>query len=310
MRIAVTGAAGFIGSHLSERLVSDGQQVLGIDNLSSGSRSNLPKKSKRFRFKKLDVRNEKGMSKALREIDRLFHLAADPLVKESAERPVLSFNINVRGTLNTLEGARKNDVSSVVFVSTSAVYGDAKIFPTPEMHPTVPISNYAASKISAEAYVSSYASTYGIKATVLRYANIYGPRSHHGVMHDFYEKLRKNPKELVILGDGKQTKSYLFVSDCIEATVLVPLKQKKTFDVFNVGSDKTVSVDQIADRISDTMGLEPRYKYTGGIRGWVGDVNRMRLDVRKLKRETGWSPEVSMENGLRTYIRWLSSLRS
>ncbi|MFH1448288.1 MAG: GDP-mannose 4,6-dehydratase [Candidatus Micrarchaeota archaeon] len=254
------------------------------------------------------MRHESSVFRAMRDIECVFHLAADPLVRESAGRPILSFDINVRGTLNVLEAARKRDVASIVFSSTSAAYGDAKVFPTPEVHPAIPISNYAASKISAESYVASYASTYGTKATVLRYANIYGPRSHHGVMHDFYFKLKRNPDELVILGNGKQSKSYLFVTDCIEATISAHAKQRGTFNVFNVGSDRTMTVDEIAKDISSIMGLTPKYKYTGGKRGWVGDVNRMRLDVRKLKRATGWKPTVSMRVGIGEYVKWLSTL--
>ncbi len=307
MKALVTGAAGFIGSHLTDKLIKNGHAVLGIDNLTAGDRETLPKKSKAFSFRKLDVRNKNGIRSAMKNIDVIFHLAADPLVKESVERPVLSFDINVRGTLNVLEAARENDIERIVFTSTSAVYGDARIFPTPEVHPTVPISNYAASKIAAEAYVSSYANSYGIKSTVFRYANVYGPGSTHGVMHDFYFKLKKNPRELTILGDGKQSKSYLYVDDCVDATLLAPRKQKLVFDVFNVGSDKTISVDQIADEISGIMNLNPKYTYTGGKRGWVGDVNRMRLSVKKIKR-LGWEPEVSSSEGIQKYIDWLSTL--
>ncbi|MFH0818135.1 MAG: GDP-mannose 4,6-dehydratase, partial [Candidatus Micrarchaeota archaeon] len=190
--------------------------------------------------------------------------------------------------------------------STSAVYGDAMIFPTPETHPTIPISNYAASKVAAEAYVSSYSSTYGMKGTVLRFANIFGSRSGHGVMHDFYFKLKKNPKELRMFGNGKQTKSYLFISDCIDSVLLAYKRQKSNFEVFNVGSDRTFSVDEIAGLVSSDMGVSPKYSYTGGERGWVGDVTKMRLDVRKLKKLTGWKPKISMKAGVRLYLEWLA----
>jgi len=306
MKMLVTGAAGFIGSHLCERLLDDGHEVLGIDNLSAGLLSNLPR-NEHFKFRKLDIRDEKSMLPIAKGTDYLFHLAADPLVKESAERPVDSFEINARGALNLLESARKHGVKGFAFTSTSAVYGDAVVFPTPEDYPIEPISNYAASKISAESYVSSYSSTYGIKGTVLRYANIYGPRSTHGVMHDFYFKLKKDPGELFILGNGKQSKSYLYVSDCVEATVLAPRRQKTKFGVFNVGSDTTASVDEIAEEISSLMRLKPKRKYAGGKRGWVGDVPKMRLDVRRLKK-LGWKPKISLREGMRKYIEWLGTL--
>ncbi len=308
MRMLVTGAAGFIGSHLSERLLSDGHEVLGLDNLSAGLLENLPK-HKNFEFKKLDIRDERSVLEVTKDVDSVFHFAADPLVKESAERPAESFEVNARGTLNLLEGARKHGARAFVFASTSAVYGDAKVFPTPETYPIVPISNYAASKISAESYVSSYCSSYGMRGTVLRYANIFGQRSRHGVAHDFYFKLKRNPRELLILGNGKQSKSYLFISDCIGGSLLAYKKQRDVFDIFNIGSDKAFTVDQIADIVSREMGVSPKYSYTGGERGWVGDVPKMRLDVRKLKRVAGWKPKVSLREGVRIYLKWLGTQR-
>ena len=306
MRMLVTGAAGFIGSHLSDKLLKEGHEVLGVDNLSAGSLENLPK-HKEFEFMRFDIRSRKPMGEACRGVDYIFHLAADPLVKESAERPIDSFDINVHGTVDVLEAARKAGVKGVLFTSTSAVYGDAKLFPTPETYPTVPISNYAASKIAAEAYVSSYSSAYGIRGTVLRYANVFGPRSGHGVMHDFYFKLKKNPAELHMFGNGKQTKSYLYISDCINATVTAFKKQKEQFNLFNVGSDRTYTVDEIAGFVGKHMDLSPKYSYEGGERGWVGDVTKMRLDVRKLKKLTGWKPKVSMKEGVKLYLEWLST---
>ncbi len=304
MRVMVTGAAGFIGSHLCDRLLSLGNEVLGVDNLSAGRMENLPK-HKKFRFERIDIRDN-GFQRLARGIDEIYHLAADPLVKESAERPVESFDINARGTLCVLEAARKSGVNHLVFTSTSAVYGDAVVFPTPETEPMMPISNYAASKIAAESYVSSYASTYGIGGTVFRFANIFGPRGGHGVMHDFYFKLKGNPKELEILGNGKQTKSYLYVSDCVEATILAQEKQKAAYDFFNLGTERTADVNEIADIVSAYLGAKPKRRYTGGKRGWVGDVSKMRLDVRKIKKLTGWKPKVSLEKGVKLYLDWLS----
>ncbi len=309
MKILVTGAAGFIGGHLSERLLKGDSDIIGVDNLSSGYLSNLPT-SRRFKFRKLDVRNAKAMLKVTNGVDTIFHLAADPLVKESADRPLSSFDINVRGTLNMLEAARHCGVKNFVFTSTSAAYGDAKILPTPETHPLIPISNYAASKIAAESYISSYSATYGVKGTVLRFANIFGPRSGHGVMHDFYFKLKKNPRELEILGNGKQSKSYLFVSDCVEAAIIASKKQKGKFDVFNVGSERMTSVDDLAGEISSLMGIVPKRKYTGGVRGWVGDVAKMRLDATKLRKATGWKPKVSLRHGIKVYLDWLATQKS
>jgi UDP-glucose 4-epimerase len=234
--------------------------------------------------------------------DVIFHYAAAPSVKESSEDPLHSFEQNVQGTINVLEAARRNDVSQLVFASTSTVYGEAEI-PTPESAPLKPISNYGASKVACEMYMRSYSSLYGITAIVLRYANIFGPRTSHGVMYDFFCKLKQDPKKLEILGNGKQKKSYLYINDCIDAT-LTSLRTKRQFDAFNIGSEEQVTVDRIAEVMSDELGLNPEFEYTGGKRGWKGDVPVMLLDVNKIK-SLGWEPKVSTEDGIRRYVRWL-----
>ena len=298
MKILVTGGSGFIGSHLVDALVSDGNDVKVLDiNLD------VPWKNPNAEYIKADiVKND--ISDYFSWVDVVFHLAADPMVDKSAINPENTFNTNVVGTYRVLEACRKNKIKHILFTSTSTVYGEAKVIPTPEDYPTYPISNYGASKLANEAFISSYAYTYGFKASIFRLANIFGERSTHGVMFDFYHKLMKNPNQLEILGDGKQEKSYLHVSDCVNAMLTVWKKQEKQVDYFNVGSDEKIIVDEIARQMSKILGLNPTFKYTGGKRGWVGDVPVMMLDISRLKT-LGWKPNISFEEGLKRYIQWL-----
>jgi UDP-glucose 4-epimerase len=305
MGIAVTGGAGFIGSHLVDELIAGGHDsdigVVVIDDLSSGKKENVSPKAKLVRR---DIRHD--ISAELRGMDTVFHFAADPDVRSSAANPVLSFEQNVAGTFAVLESCRKADVKRVVFASTSTVYGDAGVIPTPESYPCTPISNYGASKLACEAYLSAYSGSYGIKGTSLRFANIFGERSTHGVMLDFYRKLSANPKAMEILGDGKQDKSYLHVSDCVAATLAAWKKQTAAYDVFNVGSKAKVNVDELAGLMCRLMKMKPKFAYTVTPRGWTGDVRLMLLDISKLEG-LGWEQKIGFEQGMERYLHWLSS---
>jgi len=302
MKIVITGGAGFIGSHLADALVKRGDEITVIDNLSTGKKENVPQGA---RFVVKDILKE-NIAKDIGGADAIFHMAADPDVRSSAENPVKSFELNLVATFRLLESCRKAGVKRFVFASTSTVYGDAEVIPTPEDHPCVPISNYGASKLACEGYCSAYAHSYGIRTTVLRYANIFGERSTHGVMHDFYKKLKRNPNELEILGDGRQEKSYLHVEDCISATLTAFEKQEKIYDVFNIGSSEKHSVNEIARMVCDAMGVKPRFRYTGGERGWIGDVRLMLLDIRKMEA-LGWKQKVNLREGIRRHLSWLSN---
>lgn len=300
MKCVITGGAGFIGSHLADSLRSRGHEIIILDSFASSKRESVPKGLKVVEH---DVGCPLGDS-LLEGCDAVFHLAADPNVKDSALKSKESFVTNVGGTFNVLEACRKSDVPRILFTSSSVVYGEAQIQPTPEDCPTIPISNYGASKLAGEAYCASFAHSYGIKATVLRFANIFGERSTHGVMFDFYRKLKKDPKKLEILGDGKQSKSYLHVSDCVSAALMAFEKQRGILDFFNVGSEEKRTVNEIASLLSREMGLGPDFQYTGGARGWAGDVSEMLLSVAKIKK-LGWKPALSFEEGVSRYARWL-----
>lgn len=296
--ILITGGAGFIGSHIVGRLVSSGKLRV-VDNLSSSPLDNIKEHVKQVEFHKKDV-NKAGKG-LYRDVDEVYHFAASPEVKLSAEKPKLVFENNIRATFSVLENCRLCDVKKIVFASTSTVYGLASL-PTPETHPLNAISNYGASKIACEALIRSYSETYGISSVILRYANIFGPRAVRGVIYDFFCKLRKNGKKLEILGNGEQSKSYLYIDDCVDATLLAA---KTKNGVFNVGGESRIKVNEIASVVSKEMKLKgAEFEYTGGERGWIGDVPNMLLDISKIKK-LGWKPMVSFEEGVRMYIKWL-----
>lgn len=297
MSILVTGGCGFIGSHLVDRLIKDGYNVKVVDSAEETDYEN----PKATNLKADIVRDE--ITEHFEDVETVFHLAADPMVNTSAKNPKSSFEINVLGTFRVLEACRKKEVENIVFTSTSTVYGDAKIIPTPEDYSCKPISNYGASKLAGEAYVNSYSHSYGIKGTVLRLANIFGKRGNHGVMYDFFHKLEKNQSELEILGDGSQDKSYLYVSDCVEAILTTWKKQNEDINYFNVGSNNKINVNEIAKLMCKKLGINPKFKYTGGKRGWIGDVPLMLLDCTKLKK-LGWEEKISFEEGLEKLIEY------
>lgn len=303
MNCIVTGGAGFIGSHLVDLLVSQGHNVKVIDSMVAGRLSNIEHNLPSIELIKADLL-EDGWQKNFEGAQRVYHIAADPDVRGSARKSYQVYENNVTATVKVLEAMKEYDVKEIVFTSTSTVYGEAKIIPTPETYsPMIPISIYAASKLACEAMISSYAATYGIKAWVYRFANIIGARSTHGVIYDFVQKLRQNPNELEILGNGTQCKSYLAVENCVKAMVFAPEISNDAFNFFNIGSEDWISVKRIAELVAEEMGLcDAKFVFTGGDRGWVGDVPQMQLSVDKLK-SFGWNPDITSEESVRRAIR-------
>ena len=302
--ILITGGAGFIGSHLVDALMEKGLNCKVLDNLSSSKISNVKKwmKNPRFKFIRGDLTNLKLLSKILDDCEVVFHLAANPEVRVSSTNPEVHFQQNVLATFNLLEAIRKSgNIKELVFTSSSTVYGDAEVIPTPETQSPNPISVYGASKLACEALIASYARTYDFKAIIYRLANIIGSRSKHGVIYDFIVKLRRNPNELEILGDGTQRKSYLYISDCINAMLIGYLKSKRRVEVFNVGSEDWITVKDIAEIVCEEMNLKgTEFRFTGGVegRGWKGDVKNMLLDIKKVK-SLGWRPEYNSSEAVR-----------
>jgi len=307
MKALVTGGAGFIGSHLIDALLSKGYEVSCIDNFSSGKREFIEHNLERIELYEGDLLRQQDISKAIDGCDVVFHLAANPDVRIGAINTRTHLDNGILATYNLLEEMRRKDINKIVFTSSSTVYGEASVIPTPENYgPLIPISLYGAAKLAAEALISSYCHTFDMEAIIYRFANVVGPRSTHGVIYDFIKKLRKNPQELEILGDGKQRKSYLYVDDCIDAMLFGMEKAKEKVEIFNIGSEDWVEVKEIADIVSEEMGLKPEYRFTGGIdgRGWKGDVKFMRLDISKLKN-MGWKPKYSSREAIRLTAKWL-----
>lgn len=317
-RAIVTGGAGFIGSHIIDYLVRNrlAEEIIAIDNLSSGSMDNIAEhiNKKYFTFVKADLKHsDEQWLYYFRDADIAIHMAANPEVRVSVTNPDIHFNENLVVTFNVLEACRRGRAKTLVFASSSTVYGDAKTIPTPENYqPLEPISIYGAAKLAAEYLCISYSKLYGIKCLIVRYANIIGPRSTHGVIVDFINKLRQNPRELEILGDGTQRKSYLHVYDAVDATLFLALKILPTtgvdYDVYNVGNEDWITVREIADIVIEEMGLS-NVKYTfkpatPDGRGWLGDVKFMLLDISKLKSK-GWKQSMNSYTAVRKTVRQL-----
>lgn len=307
--ILVTGGAGFIGSHLVERLLLD-DEVTVLDNFSSGRIEFLEpyRDNPDFHLLTGDLMDPEMLDKAVSGKDFIFHLAANPDVKLGTEDTHVHLEQNVLATYNLLEAMRKNGVRQVAFTSTSTVYGEAAVVPTPEDYgPLLPISLYGASKLCCEALISSYCHTFEMQSWIYRFANIVGERGTHGVLVDFIRKLRENPGKLEILGSGKQRKSYLEVKDCVRAMIHAVEHSKDEVNVFNIGSEDSIDVTGIADIVVGQMGLDGvEYNYTGGVdgRGWKGDVKMMLLSIEKIKR-LGWSPELGSARALEVATRAL-----
>jgi len=311
----VTGGAGFIGSHLVERLISIGAETKVVDNLSAGKLSNLSfcKENKKFSFEKIDLNDPNDLKKSLENVKTLFHFAADPEVRTGFDHPEKSFRENIQTTFNLLEQIRKSDVKRILFTSSSTVYGEPDVIPTPENYgPNIPISPYGASKLAAEALISSYCHTYGINALIFRLANIVGSKSTHGVIWDFINKLKTDQKRLEILGDGQQSKSYLHVTDCVESMLNCLTKVNNKIDIFNVGNVDEIDVMSIAKIVCNRMNLENvEFATSGGEndgRGWIGDVKKMNLDISKLIK-TGWTPQLSSSKAVDLTVKELLSVQ-
>lgn len=297
--ILVTGGAGFIGSHLVDKLIENGYEVRIIDNLSSGNRDFVNENAE---FIEGDLRSFEDILNAVKGVDEVWHIAANPDVRLSAQKPDEIYENNILATYNLLEAMRKKGISRIIFTSTSTVYGEARVIPTPEDYPTMPISVYGASKVAGEGLISSYCHTYDMQSWIFRFANVIGRRSRHGVIYDFMMKLKRNPDELEILGNGEQNKSYIYIDDCISAMLHAVEKSDEVVNVFNIGSEDQVKVRRIAEIVCEEMELNPRFKFTGGDRGWKGDVPIMLLSIEKLK-SIGWRPKYSSEEAVRKTVR-------
>lgn len=310
MKIVVTGAAGFIGSHFCDFFLSKGFSVLGLDNFITGQPRFIEKAqaNPKFRFSKLDLFTESGrLRDEFLEFrpDLVVHLAANADVRFGLEHPRKDLEQNTVVTFNVLEACRLSGVAKIAFSSTGSVYGEAKVFPTPEDAPfPLQTSLYGASKLACEGMIQAYAEGYGIKGYVFRFVSILGERYSHGHVFDFVKKLLANPNEIQVLGNGEQRKAYLYVGDCVNAVWTAVSTREEKINVFNIGPDEYVNVNQSLDVICAKLGVNPRRTYSGGERGWVGDSPFIFLSAEKLKG-TGWKATLPIREGVARTVDYL-----
>jgi len=307
MNIFVTGGAGFIGSHIVDKLINEGNTVTVYDNLSSGRKQFIEQhlKSDNFSFIEADLLDLEKIDDGLKGHDVVFHIAANPDVRLGAQKPEIAKK-DILASYNLLDAMRKNDIKKIVFSSSSTIYGETPSFPLPEDYgPLLPISVYGAAKLAAEGLISSFCHTFDMQGWIFRFANVVGKRGTHGVIVDFINKLRKNPKELEILGDGKQQKPYLYIEDCVEAILFGYKNANEQINLFNIGCDTATEVTRIAEIVVEEMGFNNvKFTYTGGKRGWKGDVPKFQFDISKMKK-LGWNASLNSDEAVRKTVKIL-----
>lgn len=311
MKTLITGGAGFIGSHLADLLVSKKYDVISVDNLSLGTTENINHLANRrkFNFIKEDLLRLDKLKNIFREnkFDAVFHLAANSDIAESASNPGMDLDNTFMTTWNTLECCRLFHVKKFVFASTSAVYGDTTRKLSEATGHFSPVSYYGAGKLASEAFIFAYSSMNDIQSWIVRFPNVAGERMTHGVIHDFIEKLKTNPKQLAILGDGNQKKPYVYVKDLVEAVFFIYQRAKKRLNCYNVGAEDQTTVTEIAKIVCEEMKLSNvEFKYTGGNTGWKGDIPYYKYDLKKI-HSLGWKAKYSSTEAVRIAVRSILS---
>lgn len=305
--IVVTGCAGFIGSTLCDRLLGNGEKVIGIDNFSTGQKPFLVRAltNPNFSLVEADLLDLDALKRDLAGADMVYHLAANADVRFGTEHPRKDLEQNTIATHNVLEAMRAGGCKRIAFSSTGSVYGEARVIPTPEDAPfPVQTSLYGASKLACEGLISAYCEGFGFQSWIFRFVSILGERYTHGHVFDFYKKLKADSSRLLILGNGKQRKSYLYVQDCINAMLTVVDRAGDKINIFNLGVDGHCKVNDSIRWICETLGVRPELEYEGGERGWVGDNPFIRLDTQKV-RGLGWQPKLSIREGIVRTVRYL-----
>jgi UDP-glucose 4-epimerase len=304
-RVLVTGGAGFIGSHLVDRLIKEGNEIIVLDNLSSGKKEFIQHhfNNPNFKFYKVDLLTDE-INGYFKGVDEVWHLAANADVRKALKDTEVDIKQNILVTYRVLEAMRKNNVKKIIFTSSSTVYGEAKKIPTPENYPCKPISLYGVSKLACEGLISAYVHTFDLNAVIFRLANIIGHRLTHGVIYDFIQKLKRNPNELEILGDGNQKKSYLYVEDCVNGMIFASRKVKSNLEIFNLGSEDWITVKEIAEIVYKELNLNPKLRFGESDRGWKGDVPLMLLDISKIKK-LGWKPRYNSKEAVELTVKEL-----
>jgi UDP-glucose 4-epimerase len=309
--VVVTGGAGAVGSVLVRALLARGARVRVVDNLSSGRREHLPAPDgDRLSLVVADVKHPAEYASALDGASAVWHLAANTDIRKSGQGPRLDLEEGTVASAILLEEARRHDVPAIRFSSSSVVYGWAKTLPTPEEYgPLEPQSLYGASKLAVEGLLTAYAYSHGIRAHIFRFANIIGPGMTHGILFDFFEKLARDPTRLEVLGDGRQSKSYLRTEDCVEGMLLAADRASDPVNTFNLGTRDRTSVRQIAEKVVAAHGGRARIEYTGGERGWVGDVPVQLLAIDRMER-LGWTPHHTSDQAIDRTIAEIRAVRT
>jgi len=310
MRVLITGGAGCIGSELAGCLLKQGHEVTVFDNLSSGKIEHIKEfmGNEKFKFLEADLLDFKSIKSAVKTKDVVFHLAANSDIKfKKGDGTDEDLKQSILATYNVLEAMRVNGVQKIVFTSSSVIYGEAKRLPTDESYgPLIPISLYAASKLSCESLISAFCHMFDMKGWIFRFANIVGPKSRKigtTILTDFIERLEKNNAELLILGNGKQSKCYLTTEDCIEGMLTGFNKSSEILNIFNLGPTDAITVDEIAQIVTEEMGLKNVvFRYSGGDRGWLGDVPKFQLDANEI-RKLGWKPKYTSKEAIRLTVK-------
>ena len=309
MRVLVTGAAGFIGSHMVDRLLSAGHRVAGLDNMSTGQMRFLEsaRAHPQFTLHQADLLDRKSLTQAMEGAELVVHFAANADVRFGTEHPRKDLDQNTIATWNVLEAMREQSCKRIVFSSTGSVYGEPEIFPTPETCPfPIQTSLYGASKLAAEGLIQAYCEGFGLQGYIFRFVSILGERYSHGHVFDFYQQLAAHPEHLHVLGNGHQRKSYLYVQDCIDAILIAIDRAQAKVNIFNLGTDEYCEVNDSIGWICEHLGLNPELTYSGGERGWVGDSPFILLECSRI-RALGWRPRLSIREAVLATIKYVSA---
>lgn len=306
MKILVTGGAGFIGSHLCDKLIEEGNHITVVDNFVLGKRENIQHLigHPSFQLIEADILDVEKMESVFQQgkFEMVYHLAANSDIQKGGKDPLVDYQLTFNTTFRILQLMKEHDVKKLFFASTSAIYGETHDILNEDYGPLKPVSNYGAGKLASEAFISAFSSTYHIQTWITRFPNVVGERFTHGVIHDFIKKLQDNPSELEVLGNGEQCKPYVYVKDLVDGIQYVIHHAKEPYNVYMLGSDTRTKVKEIAQMVIEEMGLKASIRYTGGDRGWIGDVPEFRYDLTKVNK-LGWTAPHDSNASVRLAIR-------